>query len=281
VIVNGRINTGSVRLLRGLSRFQPALWDAVAACCARSAEDAVRFASAGLATDRIESTGSLKYDTVALEPDHARREALARLFALAPDAPVIIAGNTAPGEEEALYRIYCDLQGRFAGLRLIAVPRHIERATAVARALQTAGARVLRKTDLDAGRAAAQGDEVVLVDTIGDLAACWSLSTCAFVGRSLYPPGGGQNMMEPAALGCPVLVGPHTGNFRPEMQLLTARRAVLVVHGEAELRDAMARLLADEAEAARLGGRARRAILESRGATEKTLARLEEVIARS
>lgn len=281
MIVNGRINPGSAVLLRVLSRLQPAVWGAVAECCARSPEDARRFVRAGLARERTFCTGSLKYDTLALAPDAARLEALRKLFALAPGAPVLVAGSTHPGEEEVLCRIHLALMDEYPDLRLVLVPRHIERASALDRKLTTDGVKVLRKTLLDEGRRTAAGDEVILVDTIGDLPACWSLATCAFVGRSLCKPGGGQNMMEPAALGRPVIVGPHTGNFRPEMQLLNAREAVVVVDDEEQLEAEFRRLLSDRQAAALLGERSRRAIMESQGATGKTMAHLERVIGRA
>ena len=278
-IVNGRINPGSARLLRVLGRLQPAVWQAVRLCCARSAGDAERFARAGLTRERIVTTGSLKYDTLAVEPDAGRLERLRRLFAIAPDAPVVVAGSTHAGEEEVLYGICERLRAQRPRLRLVLVPRHIERAAAVARRLAALGARVARKTDLDAGRQAVAPDAVIVVDTIGDLGTCWALGSCAFVGRSLRRPGGGQNMMEPAALGRAVIVGPHTGNFRPEMQLLAARAAVVVAEDETALERELRRLLDDPQEAARLGRRARETVLESRGATEATLAGLESALA--
>ena len=277
-IVNGRINPLSVRLLRPVNWLQPELWGAVSCCCARSAEDAERFAAAGLNRDRILCTGSLKYDNLALEADPAGQGKLRRLFALEPGTPVLVGGSTHPGEEEVLCRLHRRLRAERADLRLILVPRHIERAAALARRLADTGVEVLLKTELDAGRKAASGREVILVDTIGDLPTCWSLATCAFVGRSLQAPGGGQNMMEPAALGLPVLVGPFTRNFRPEMAFLTSRGAVVVVRDEAELEHQVRHLLADTQAAARLGRTARQSILESRGATERTFERLEEML---
>jgi len=277
-IVSGRINPASVRTLRGLSRLCGRIWDAVSLCCARSASDAERFEQAGMPRERIVETGSLKYDVLTLEIDPARQAELRALFALAQDAPVIVAGSTHPGEDAVLCRVRERLAERHPGVRLILVPRHIERAAAVARELGAAGVPVARKTELESG-AAADGTEVILVDTIGDLTACYALATVAFVGRSLLPPGGGQNMMEPAALGKPVAVGPWNGNFEPEMELLRARNAVCVVEGEDALAKELDRLLSDPEAAGRLGERAREAVLESRGAAERTLEEIQAVLA--
>jgi len=254
----------------------------VRVCCARSEDDAARFAEAGLARDRIFATGSLKYDALPSEVDPARRQELRERLGLDPQSPVLVAGSTHPGEEELLCRVWERLRNTHPTLRLILVPRHVERAAAVVRRLGGMGCPVVRKTDLDCGARAPAGNEVIVVDTIGEeLVTCYSLATCAFVGRSLVPPGGGQNMMEPAALGKPVLVGPHTANFTPEMELLRARRAVVVAHDERALLSQLDRLLGDARAAGALGDRARRSVMASRGATARTLERLEAALARS
>lgn len=278
VIVNGRINPPSARLLRFIRGLQPAVWRAVHACCARSTEDALRFVWAGLAPGKIVTTGSLKYDALALGADPESVDALRRLFCMAEGDRVLVGGSTHPGEEDVLCGVYGRLTADVPGLRLVLAPRHVERAKALERRLSQLGLKVLRKSCLDAGRCRVAGDEVILVDTIGDLPTCYALASCCFVGRSMHPPGGGQNVMEAAALGKPVVVGPHTGNFRPEMQLLQSRNAVVVVHDEGELEAQTRRLLVDRAEGMALGERARQAIVEARGATGRTLEHMERVL---
>jgi 3-deoxy-D-manno-octulosonic-acid transferase len=194
---------------------------------------------------------------------------------------VIVAGSTHPGEDEIICKAYKMLRRDYRGLRLILVPRHIERAARLARTLEALGLMSVRKSALDSGFATASVDDVLLIDTIGDLALCYSLATCVFVGRSLLPPGGGQNMMEPAALGRPVIVGPYTGNFEPEMKLLAARGAAVVVRSGTELLREMRRLLGDHGAAQQLGQNARSAVIESQGAAERTLERLEQMLAGS
>ena len=278
-IANGRINGYSADLLGAVGRICPATLEAVKLCCARSTADAELFAHAGMRRERIFPTGSLKYDALALEVEPARREQLRRRLDLAPGSPVLVAGSTHPGEDEMLCEVYEKLRLEHGGLRLLLVPRHIERAARLARTLGSMGLAVVRKSELDSGARTPSQNDVVLIDTIGELTMCYSLATCAFVGRSLLAPGGGQNMMEPAALGRPVIVGPYTGNFEPEMKLLTARRAVVVVRDGAELLRELRRLLGDHAEARRVGQNARTAVIESRGAAERTLERLEQMLA--
>ena len=276
-IVNGRISASSRRWVPRVQRHLRRMWDAVAVCCARSADDARGFVHVGMPAGRVHVCGSLKYDLLGGAPDEGRVRRLADLFGIEQGAPVLVAGSTHRGEEAVLATVYRDLRLRHRRLRLIIVPRHVERATEVATAVAARNLPVARKTELDAGRQAPQ-DAVIVVDTIGELLDCYALASCAFVGRSLLAPGGGQNMMEPAALGKPVIVGPHTANFRPDMEMLLERGAALVVRDRRGLAAAVERLLSDPARAARMGSAARRVILESQGATERTLERLAPLL---
>jgi 3-deoxy-D-manno-octulosonic-acid transferase len=279
VVVNGRIGAGSRRLLRVMGRLAPRLWDPVRLCCARSDDDARGFAVAGLPEERIAQCGLLKCDRLALEPDASRQAELRDLFGIADGAPVLVAGSTHEGEEALLAAAYRDLRREHRRLRLILVPRHVERAEEAAQAVRGRGFSVVRKTDLDAGRAEAQGDEVIVVDTIGELVACYGLATVSFVGRSLVAPGGGQNVLEPAALGVPAVTGPHTANFVPETQMLVREGAAVVADGHAALVAEIDAILSDTDLAARMGSAGHAVVMHNRGATGRTLARVEEVLA--
>ncbi|MCK4283932.1 MAG: 3-deoxy-D-manno-octulosonic acid transferase [Candidatus Brocadiae bacterium] len=274
-IINGRIGVRSRHLLGVLGLLCRGLWDSVQVCCARSSDDAAGFLAAGMPPAKVFNCGSLKCDNLTVEVDPAKERYLRRLFAIAPGVPVLVGGSTHHGEESILATLYRDLRLKHRGLRLIIAPRHIERAREAAAAVRARGLPVLRKTELEGGKAVASSSEVIVVDTVGDLVACYALATCAFVGRSLMAPGGGQNMMEPAALGKPVLIGPYTANFGPEMSHLTSAGAALVVRGPRELARQVDRLLSDPALADQMGKAGQRIVRESRGATERALSRLE------
>jgi 3-deoxy-D-manno-octulosonic-acid transferase len=280
-IISGRIGSSSRRWLPRMERFMPWLWKPVAACCARSEDDARGFVAAGLPEEVVHTTGSLKYDSLAVEPDMARVDALRDVFCIDQQQRVIVGGSTWPGEEAALAASFDALREHHPDLRLVVAPRHVERADEAAADLAGRGLNVVRKTALDAGDAEAGPDDTILVDTVGDLAACYGMAYAAFIGRSLEAPGGGQNMMEPAGLGVPVLVGPHTKNFRPEMKLLQAADAVVVVEGPEELTRALRELLDDPAAAALKGQAAREVILRCRGSAERTLDCLDPLLAQS
>jgi 3-deoxy-D-manno-octulosonic-acid transferase len=285
-VVNGRIGAGSRRLLRVLSRLQPRLWDAVAICCARSAEDALGFEEAGLPGDRIAHCGLLKCDQLEVDPDSAGAAALRDLFAIPGGSSVLVAGSTHQGEEAVLATAYKELKRRHRNLRMVVVPRHVERAGDAVQAVRGRGLKVRTKTGLaDAAGApeapSAPDDDIIVVDTIGDLVSCYGLATCAFVGRSLLPPGGGQNVLEPAALGRPVVTGPHTRNFGPEMNLLLGAGAASVVRDTQGLIEEIDRLLCNPADAEAMGRAGRGVVMANRGATARTLTCIEAAFGRA
>ncbi|MHC5035005.1 MAG: 3-deoxy-D-manno-octulosonic acid transferase, partial [Planctomycetota bacterium] len=210
-----------------------------------------------------------------VEPEPNRERRLRELFAIGPETRVLVAGSTHQGEEVELARAYRELQRAHRDLRMIIAPRHVERARAVVAAIQGRGFPVVTKTDLEAGRARASGNEVLVIDTIGDLVACYGLATCAFVGRSLIAPGGGQNVLEPAALGKAVLTGPYTANFGPEMNLLRHAGAAVVVRTAAQLTREVDKLLSDPATVRRMGEAGQAVVRGGSGATSRTIDRLE------
>jgi 3-deoxy-D-manno-octulosonic-acid transferase len=273
-IVSGRIGARSRKGLRRLNRICD-LWSSVKVCCARSADDQDGFVAAGITPSRVFNCGSLKYDALRTNIIRERDIYLRKLFSITTGAPVLVAGSTAPGEEEALARIYLELRRRHADLRMIVIPRHIERVDDAEKAFTSLGLGVARKGHLEAHDLQAGPDDVVLVDTIGDLVDCYGLSDCVFVGRSLLKPGGGQNMMEPAALGKPVVVGPYTGNFRPEMRLLRDASGISVVANEAELAAEFDLLLSNKDNAQRMGRYARGVVTASRGVVDRTMTKLD------
>ncbi|MFP4176931.1 MAG: 3-deoxy-D-manno-octulosonic acid transferase, partial [Candidatus Brocadiia bacterium] len=277
-VINGRIGEGSARFVRCLARLLPPVLDPVQFCCARSDEDARRYCSVGLDRGLVRVSGSLKYESL---PDGANEEGvktLEKLFAVRDSDSVLVAGSTHDGEEVAVATIWRRLRGEDGNVRLIVAPRHIERAAQVAGELEEAGFRVARKTEIEETDRGVEEDEIILVDTIGDLVDCYGLATCVFVGRSLYPPGGGQNMMEPAALGRPVIVGPHTGNFEPEMQVLRRENAVIEVDDEEELMRVLRSLIPDCDRRDELSRNARRAIEVNKGAVLETLRVVENTL---
>jgi 3-deoxy-D-manno-octulosonic-acid transferase len=237
-------------------------------------EYAERFRRLGGAPERVVVTGNLKADGLG---ERAGREqgraadALRALLDLEPGRPTFVAGSTHGDEERSVLAAWS------AGLpaaRLVLVPRHPPRADEVAAAVRERGFAVQRLTELRAG-ARADRAAVVLVDTIGELETLYALADLVFVGGSLVERGG-QNVLEPAALGRAVLHGPHMDNFRQEAALLAAAGASRAVADADELARALAELAADPARRGAMGEAGRAAVASQAGATARTLALLEQ-----
>ena len=270
-IVNGRISDKSAPSYRRLRfLFGPAL-RLVRLILAQSALDAERFEAAGANPASIMVTGSFKFDVARRnEAKEAAWKPLLAQLGLLPPTLLLVGASTWEGEEALLMDCYLRLRQRHPALRLALVPRHFERRPAVEAAAAARSLRAVRKSDLDAaaspdGQTAFGPDEILLVDTTGEMMGLYPFATIAVVGRS-FRSRGGQNMIEPCLCGVPTIVGPETQNFRPVMADLLASKALIQVPDDAALEKALDALLGDAAEREALGHRASEAVLARRGA---------------
>jgi 3-deoxy-D-manno-octulosonic-acid transferase len=271
VLVNGRMTERSYRGYQRVRCLLGRCLEAVRVWCVQGREYVPRYRALGIPSDCIRVTGSLKYDALALPADvEPEAEGYRGLMGLG-DAPVLVAGSTHDGEERAVLEAFAQVRATHPGLRLVLVPRHLERGAEVEALCREMGHEVIRKTALDAGaRPPAGGPQpVIMLDTIGELAKVYGVATIAYVGGSLVAHGG-QNLLEPAGLGKAVVIGPHTYNFRAATEMLLARDALMQVHSAAELAPAVLRLLADPDLRDGQGRRAREAVEAMRGATRRT-----------
>jgi 3-deoxy-D-manno-octulosonic-acid transferase len=189
-----------------------------------------------------------------------------------PGDPVLLGGSTWPGEEAALLRTYAALKPRHPDLFLVLVPRHAERARQVIAELRRSGLRWVLRSRLGAGAPPADPRaDVMLVDSTGELRDFYAHASVIFVGKSLTQRGG-QNPIEPAALGKAVIVGPHMQNFVPVMDDLRAAGAVEQVRSGDELTTAVEALLNDAGLREALGRRAAGAVAARRGAVDRSVA---------
>ncbi|ERS81892.1 lipid IV(A) 3-deoxy-D-manno-octulosonic acid transferase [Halomonas sp. PBN3] len=270
-VVNGRL---SPRALRGYRRLRPLLREALACVdwlAAKSEEDAARFATLGMPSRRTSVVGSLKFD-IAL--DDVTQGVSERLRTWLGRRPVWVAGSTHEGEEARLLTAHRRLRERLPEALLVLVPRHPQRFDAVAMLCEQAGMPAARRSRGEWPEAATA---VYLGDTMGELAALYGAADLAFVGGSLVPVGG-HNLLEPAALGVPVLTGPALANFADVAEALRGADALVEVADEAALAEALAGLFADPAERRRLGEAGRGVVMANRGALATTLAGLERLL---
>jgi len=241
MLLNARLSAGSFRAWRFVPGFARQVLGAFDTVWARGEEDAARLRALGVTGVMIE--GDLKFAAPPLPCDEAE---LARLRALIDGRPIWLAASTHPGEEAAIAALHPGLAQRHPGLTTIIVPRHPERGSALAAELGAP-----RRS---AGAPPAPG--LWLADTLGEMGLWYRLAPVAFVGRSLFAPGGGQNPIEPARLACAIAVGPHTGNFQEHVALLRAADAIARVTDPAALADFVSAMLVHPETAHAMGCRA-------------------------
>jgi len=278
VVVNGRISARSYpryRLIRPL--FRRVLAD-IDHFCVQSEETARRLRDLGADAERISVTGSLKFDSLQ-PPGAAAHESPAhrvlRFFRMPPGRPVIVAGSTLRGEEAAVLRVFQRLRAATGNPLLIVAPRHPERFGEVERLAREEGFQTARRSELPID--SEPHAEVVVLDTIGELAQLYRVATVVFVGGSLVDAGG-HNILEPAVFGKPIIFGPHMQNFREIAEAFLVSGAAVQVRSEAELSEALRRLLADAARRAGLGAAASAVVEANRGAKAKTLAIIADLL---
>jgi len=274
-VVNARI---SDRSFPGYRRLRPWLSRALTNIdlfLTQTEEDSRRLAEIGAAAQRIQISGNLKFDVSPPAPPPIV-ESLRSAFYQASAGPILVCGSTVDDEEPLLLRAFENVLASHPRAVMILAPRYPERFREVAELLKKLGLRFWRRS-LWSGEAIAGG--VFFVDTIGELAALYSLGTLAFVGGSLVPRGG-HNIIEPAQYGVPIIIGTHTENFRDVVSLFRAQNALKVV-GPAELPLAFMELISDEGERMALGRRAADTIRAQQGATERVLVALDALLGRS
>jgi 3-deoxy-D-manno-octulosonic-acid transferase len=245
MLINARLSPRSFARWQRAPAFARALLGGFDRVQARGEADAERLRALG--ARRVEAPGDLKYAAPPLPADPV---ALARLQAGLAGRPVWLAASTHPGEEAVVFAVHRQLAARYPGLLTILAPRHPERGAAIA--AEAAPLPVTRRALGEAPPSAG----IWLADTLGELGLWYRLAPIAFVGRSLVPPGGGQNPLEPARLGCAVAVGPHTGNFLEPVALLRAADALEAVADAASLVRFVVAMLDDPRRRQAMGARA-------------------------
>jgi len=275
-VVNARISDRSwprYQFVRPI--FRPLL-KRIALVLAQSPTDAERLKAIGCEPDRVSVAGNLKFDVrIATEADATRL-----LKAMAADLRLVVAGSTLDGEEAALLEAWPQLTAADPQLAMVLAPRHPERFAHVAALLERSGIPWVRRSDLPSQPADAlkplNAGEIVLLDTIGELASVYSLASVAFVGGSLIPAGG-HNPLEPAQFSVPIVMGPHYVNFRAITDDLLAHQALRIA-AKPDLAGALIHLLRDTPSAAAMGAGAKEVFDQQAGATARCVEALGELL---
>jgi 3-deoxy-D-manno-octulosonic-acid transferase len=267
VLASARISPRSVASYRRLvGLFRETLSHGIF-IAAQSPQDAERFRSIGASPERTHVVGNIKFD-FGYPPDIERRGRELRQM-LGTQRPVWVAGSTHEKEEELLLAAHAQVRERFGNALLVLVPRHPPRFNAVATLLKEQGVRHVRRT---AALPVTPATEVYLLDTLGELPPFYAAGDVAFVGGSLgIDDVGGHNLLEPAALGLPIIAGPHNFNSADIARLLVGCGALTIVHDPRELARTVSSLLADPQRRATLGAAGRKAVDDNRGAVDRLM----------
>jgi 3-deoxy-D-manno-octulosonic-acid transferase len=241
---------------------------------AQTEEDAARLQDIGADGQRVRVVGNLKFDLPA-PAETSIVESVRKAITEGGGGPVLVCGSTLEGEESLLLKAFENLLVSHPRAVMVLAPRHPERFAAAAALLEQMSIRFYRRS---AWRGEALAGGVLLLDTIGELAAMYSVADVAFVGGSLVPRGG-HNIIEPAQYGVAIVVGNHTENFRDVVRLFQSRDAVRIV-GPAELPLVLLELLADEEKRKALGRLAAETMRSQAGATTRTADELERLLVR-
>jgi 3-deoxy-D-manno-octulosonic-acid transferase len=275
VLANARLSAKSVSRYRRFGSLFRGVFSATTLVAAQTVEDAVRFSAIGARPDRTHVTGNVKFDQdvgpAALEEGRALRS---RFFS---GRPTWIAGSTHAGEEDQVLSAHAALRKNLPQVLLLLVPRHPARFDSVAELLEARKFPFQRRS---LGQAVPAETPVMLVDTVGELGALYAAADVAFVGGSLVPVGG-HNLLEPAALGVPVLTGPFNSNGQDILRLLVQQGAAVQVADAQELAVSLARLLEDVNQRRRAGEAGRRAVEANRGSVARLLELIEPLAAQA
>lgn len=264
-LINARLSEKSARGYQRLPKFVASTLANVTRLCAQGEADAARFAALGYPRERLVVTGSIKFD---LElPEDLREQGQKLRASLFGQRPVWIAASTHAGEEEQVLEVFLHLRCDYPDLLLLLAPRHPERAPEIRALCQQRGLQCMARS---AGTPCSPDIAVFILDTLGELKQLYATGDVAFIGGSLVPAGG-HNVLEPAALGIPILFGPLMDNFVEISRKLLAEQGAVQIQHQSELRDQVSRLLADASARERLGECARRFLNANRGALQATL----------
>lgn len=261
-VVNGRISDRSFRRMRRLRHLLGPLLGRVDGFAVQTDEDRRRLIALGVPADRVRRTGNLKFETAEVEPQPSLES---KLTELADGRPILIAGSTMQGEESQVLDGFDRIGGADRAL-LVLAPRHPERWNEVEELLRKTGLEVLRRSQWSAG----ERPDVLLLDSLGELAALYRVADAAFIGGTLVPTGG-HNPLESARFGVPTVVGPSMENFREIAEIFDHAEAWERAADATQLAAVWERWLEDPEVARQIGQRGAEVVADNKGALKNTL----------
>ena len=271
-LVNARLSEKSAQGYERIAPLTRELLKNISVIAAHGEKDAARFIALGATSDQVLVTGSLKFDLTL--PEDLMMKSAALREELGNDRFVWIAASTHEGEEDIILAAHKKIREKNPNALLILVPRHPERFDAIAKLCEQSFVTCRRSLKQVCAPEAA----VYLGDTMGELMLMYGAADVAFVGGSFVPKGG-HNMLEPGALGKPILSGPHLFNFKEISELFVFAHAMTIVHDAASLAEQIEQLIHDASERTQMGKRAKEVVEANRGALVKQLDVIDKVLA--
>ncbi len=279
ILVNGRISDRSFGRYKCFRFFFRPLLEQMSHFCMQSKLDKQRVEEIGAPPNRVNWVGNLKFDYhLDLTSEKERlNQVLKEILKVKGDEPIWLCGSTKPGEEEILLGIFVRLRKRHPNLKMLIAPRHPERGLEIAGLAEDLSQRWLLRSRLNGESEASARSDILILDSIGELAHVYGIADLVFMGGSLVPTGG-QNVIEAAAFGKPILFGPHMENFREIAKTFTDAYAALQVDSAAELESKLSDLIDDSHAREWLGRNARKVIRDNQGALDRTLRLLKRYL---
>jgi 3-deoxy-D-manno-octulosonic-acid transferase len=277
ILVNGRLSNRSFPRYRLWRSFFSQAFNTIDVFSMQSQEDARRVEMLGVEVAKIRVTGNLKFDQPMVKNAAQEREELIRELEWIQPSLTWVAGSTHPGEEDIILRVYSRLRREVADLCLILAPRNQQRFEEVFKLALQSGWQTLLRSQLDAGKGRGAQMDVLILDTIGELAHFYSLGDFAFVGGSLVPLGG-HNPLEAAQRGLPVVFGPHMENFRDIASILTESGGGFQIADENKLFAQLRAWLTEPAVAKEQGQKAQQALQLHQGAVGRNLEVIRSIL---
>jgi 3-deoxy-D-manno-octulosonic-acid transferase len=274
LLINGRISLSTFSAYHKMSFLVRRMFEPFDMCLMQSDLDRDRLSAIGIGREKLKTAGNIKFDHSWTSMDDAERSAWMETLGIRAEHIVIVAGSTHAGEEAMILRAYKKALWEFPMLRLLLAPRRIERAAEICTLTRDGEIAVMLRTRMTPHPGEYQ---VLVVDTIGELRRLYGLARISFVGGSLVPFGG-HNLLEPASFGCPVLFGPHTGNFVQMSEELLRAGGGRRILNEDELEESILRLLREPRLCREMGAQARQFVLKNKGAVGRVMSAIDRVL---
>lgn len=271
-LVNARLSEKSYRGYKRFGFLFRRLFSVFTFVGAQNEVDAARLRELGCQPNTVSVVGSLKFDAAHLETQQRLNvRGLLQQIGVPENAKILVAGSTHAGEEALLAEIFLRLRQQFPELFLVLVPRHFERGKEVGRELRERGVKFIYRTEVTARTELQPGEaECLLVNSTGELNFIYEFADVVFIGKSILGMGG-QNPIEPGALGKPIIFGPNMQNFADVVRAFLRKDGAVQVNTPEELEQKLAELFADETRRQQLGRNAIKVVRENLGAIERTV----------